>query len=104
MVQQNTNIEHKTKEIKSSQGAANSAGRREEEKPGAYFFGLVSLIVMALVGLWLSFEIMDLSEAAWGFSGLFSFGVTFLWARFGWRRVLRAYCLREKCHLGIGQT
>ena len=77
MVQQNTNIEHKTKEIKSSQGAANSAGRREEEKPGAYFFGLVSLIVMALVGLWLSFEIMDLSEAAWGFSGLFSFGVTF---------------------------
>lgn len=76
-MQQNTNLKRKTKrKKKSSQEILNGVRQREEEKPGVYFWGLASLIVMALVGLWLSLEIMDVSEAAWGFSGLFSFGAT----------------------------
>ena len=46
--------------------------------PTAYGVGCVTIILMALVCLWLSMTVMSMSEAAWGFSGIYSLGVALI--------------------------
>ncbi len=49
----------------------------DEKIPPAYVVGLITFVIMALMGLYLSVAIVDMNASAWGFSGFFSFAVAF---------------------------
>lgn len=56
----------------------NASSNDDDCAPIAYGVGLVTIILMALICLWLSMIVMNMGEAAWGFSGFYSFGAAFI--------------------------
>lgn len=49
--------------------------KKVEDTPGAYAAGVVTLVLAAVVGFFMSLYVMGMSPAAWGFSGFISFPV-----------------------------
>lgn len=48
------------------------------EVPVVLVVGVILLIIRALIELRLAVEVIDMTSAAWGFSGIFSFGAAFI--------------------------